>query len=373
MTGWHYYLLDPGTGRVGAELAPTAGSFKIEGNKTSDCAHTFRKEDLRLQDRDDWAPKSGGLLMAYEDETGEQRPIEAGPITTYGAETPHTLELKWANIRWFLDHRVIEKTLSYKAMSLGTIARRLVQAAQDQKPNGGLPIVYGTPEEVRTGSVPHERNYLAWNLGNNGFGKRLTELSEVINGPDIRFTPEWVDETHTAIRWRMLTGTYQSPFIAQDYLRIFDGEAPEGTFRVEEVKTATSDMADRVWATGAGEGEGIVRTSVQDLRHVNRGRPFTEAVVSDNDETRVAKLRDLAGGTLRVADDVESQAVAGIHANDPTNPVGTYFVGDEALVTLSGYESINRGKETATRMRILMISGGLDGQISIDFKPDVWS
>lgn len=84
-------------------------------------------------------------------------------------------------------------------LSLHTIAKRIVQTVC-AAPGGDLPITY--PADI---AGVAERTYPGYELASPG--QRLTELSQVINGPEIEFRPEFVDEvTRQQIQWRMRIG-----------------------------------------------------------------------------------------------------------------------------------------------------------------------
>lgn len=84
-------------------------------------------------------------------------------------------------------------------LSLHTIAKRIIQ--QDiSAPGRELPIVF--PADI-AGTA--EREYPGYDLAS--LGQRLTELSQVIDGPEFEFAPEFVDTSSKQyIRWRMRLG-----------------------------------------------------------------------------------------------------------------------------------------------------------------------
>ncbi|MED6116905.1 hypothetical protein PIB30_104675, partial [Stylosanthes scabra] len=224
-----------------------------------------RKSDLARWSTEWWAPWSGGVLLVHHGPDGVDRPIAAGPITGWSAETAEDLTLDWKGIREILAHRVIAQDLKFSGVSLGTIAWRVVHDMSEIKPGGGLPIVHGSPEETVTDDADHQRTYESWNLANNGIDKRLTEISEVIGGPDIMFRPQWANDEHTGVVWAMVHGTEGRPRIAQTWTADMDTTAPRAGLSDLSVKSEASHIVTRVWATGSGEGAGVARTYVQDL------------------------------------------------------------------------------------------------------------
>lgn len=85
-------------------------------------------------------------------------------------------------------------------LSWGSVAARLVQIATSGGPSYTLPIV--TPAYT-TGSAAI--TYAAADLAY--VGQRITEITHQDQGPEIVFSPEWVDSTQTYMQWRMRIGT----------------------------------------------------------------------------------------------------------------------------------------------------------------------
>lgn len=84
-------------------------------------------------------------------------------------------------------------------LSLHTIAKRLVQTIELET-GGEYPIIY--PDDIAGSSI---REYAGYDLAY--VGTRLTDLTQVVSGPEIVFKPEFVDgTTKQAIQWRMQIG-----------------------------------------------------------------------------------------------------------------------------------------------------------------------
>ena len=363
------YLIRTVTGEVGARLDVMSGSWSIELNKEESGSIKAKKSDLARINRDWWTPSIGGVLFTYTDPDGIERPIAGGPITGWSGETSEDLTLDWKGIRHIFVNRIITTDLSFKGLSLGTIAWRVVQNGMDDKPAGGLPIVHGQPEETVEDNANHQRTYEAWNLSNNGIDKRLTELSEVINGPAIMFRPEWVDEYKTRVQWSVVHGTERNIWIEQAHHLDFDTTMPQSPFSDMSVTSDASAIVNRVWATGSGEGQDVARTKAEDLSSLSRWYPFQEKVITDSDQSEVSKLFQKASGELMTSRQMLDQLTMSFRANNRKHPLGTFFVGDEADVWLKGWFSIPDGRHP---MRIISMSGGLDGKVTLDFQKSYW-
>ena len=215
-----------------------------------------------------------------------------------------------------------------------------------------------------------ERTYEGWNLANNLIGKRWTELSGVINGPDIMIRPRWADDAQTRVEWALLHGTEAYPFIAQDWVPDFDTTADMGEVPDVSVTSSGKNLVHRIWCTGAGEGEGTARAHAEILSSVwRRGQPFVEDVMSDADQASPDVLRQKAHGELLSRQAMIDQVTLTFAANSRKTPLGSFFVGDTANVTLAGWKTIPDGTRP---MRIIKMNGDLSPQVTLDFQQAQW-
>lgn len=249
-----------------------------------------------------------------------------------------------------------ESTTSFYGLSLGTIAWRLVELAQN-RPQGWLPVSLATPEQIGI----HQRSYQGFNLGNNSVAKRLQEITEVIDGPDVAFRPRWVEDGHL-VEWAMHTGTVGMPEIGQDRLFEIDLTAPKTNAAIKKL-TAVAEPAGRVYSTGAGQDQGtIIRVENGPLPE---GMPLIETVIADtqaeNPDLLSARARGVIGQgrTVQVAVDVPISAF----------PLHEWWAGDAMHVTFpAGYTQLPAGTYV---MRILSRSGSLaSDMLTIEFQPE---
>lgn len=367
---WAVYLIRTVTGEVGAQLDPTTGSWSIELNKTETGSVGVKKQDLARIPASWWRPWQAGILFTYTDPFGDEKPVVAGPITGWPTETKTEFTLDWAGIRKILERRIITTNKEYKGISLGTIAWRIVEETSAEKPNGGLPIVHASPEQtVSDDKADHQRTYEAWNLSNNGIDKRLTEISEVINGPDIMFAPRWANDEHTAIEWGMYHGTEARPPIIQTWTPDFDLTGPNPAITDPSITSDASALVHRVWATGSGEGDDVARAYAEDLTTLKDWVPYMEKVITDSEQADTAKLGAKASGELENSKHMIDQLSFSVRADSKKYPLGSYMVGHTGNVTLDGFFSIPDGTYP---MRIIKASGGLDEKVSLEFQQDAW-
>lgn len=362
---WEVFAASTLTGSVGPRLEAVSGSWNDIVNDPTDLrARVSTPWLLSSVERWLWSPWSGSLLICYEGQ-----PIGFGPITKEPTGDPDFTDLEAGGLWSLLDERVVtpgnmtdgdalaKATLSLTEGSLGTIAARLVEFSQ-KRPAGWFPIRYASPQESGTNRV---RNYEGFNIGNNSVGKRLREITQVINGPDIAFRPEWVPgEEGNRVQWAMYHGTEAMPYIKQSHYYTIDLTAPRSNTVAARV-TAEHTPYGRVYASGAGQDEGtIIRINTAPVRQYV---PLLETTISDTQTENVELLDSRAQGILRAGRLVQITA----EINDPTIPMHTLWAGDEVQVVWpSGWPQLDAG---VYRMRVLSRSGNLDSpRMSVEFQ-----
>lgn len=237
------------------------------------------------------------------------RVVEAGPIWSRSEGDDGTLEIRALGLRSLWDHRLVlnhltsvttpgavaASSLSYAGVSLGTIAKRLVQEALAHT-GGSLPVVFQADE---AGSSV--RTYPGFELAS--VGQRLQELSQVQGGPEIDFQPRLTPD-RTGIEWVMRTGTTAQPWLAQVGLDwMVDTTVPRGALGSLSVVEDASKVATRAWAKGSGTDEAtlISRPAVATDR-LDAGFPLLESAESYSSVVDQATVDAHAAGDL-VAND----------------------------------------------------------------------
>lgn len=366
--GFRLYWLDTVTGAVGSPIQDvTACSWAISLNKVEELTFTIPKRSLAGHQRTTYEPLTGGVLLTHTGQDGTEYPLIAGPIIDWGTETGTNLELKCAGVRELFERRTIWDTLTYKTMSLGEIAWALAVHCMN-RPGGGLPVVHGVQGGL--GAQTRERTYDRWNVANNLIGKRWSELSAVINGPDIMLRPRWKSEAHTHIEWVFMHGVEEYPFIAQKFTPDFDTTALAAADIEVKVTSTGKDITHRIWCTGAGEGEGTAIAWAENLTQVWRDRaPFVEGIITDADQADTFVLKQKAEGALAARAKMIDQVTIEMGTDRLGAPLGSWFVGDTAAVTLAGWLSVPDGTR---QMRIIKMTGTLAGSVTLDFQEASW-
>lgn len=369
MSNYRVSLVRTITGDRGPVFEPSSLSWSIELNKIESGSLTVPRQILARVNPEWWYPGAGSVLVTYQDPFGRNIPVVAGPITGWPTDKGDEVSFDFAGIRNELKYRIVQKDKAYRGLSLGSIAWRLVKETMEETPGGMLPIVHGSPDQQVGDDADHQRTYEAWNRQNNAIDKRLTEISEVINGPDIMFRPEWVDETEQAVQWVMYHGTEKRPPIIQTWTADFDLTGPAPGITDPQISSDASLLAHRIWATGSGEGKDVAVAKAENLASLSKWVPFREHVLTQTDQGDDSKLLAKARGELEASQHITQQVNFSIRADSKKYPLGSWKVGDTAMVTVGGFLTMKDGTRP---MRIMKASGGLDEKVSLEFQEDAW-
>lgn len=108
-----------------------------------------------------------------------------------------------------------------------------------------------------------------------------------------------------------MLGTKLHPLIPQTRTPDFDTTATQSDVSTVSLTSSARNLRHKVWYTGSGEGEGIVRVSAQDLKGVENGQPFLEQVFSESDTDSADLLQRRAAGALGVSSQMVDQLTMG--------------------------------------------------------------
>lgn len=251
-------------------------------------------------------------------------------------------------------------------LSLHSIARRLVELATvNGDPTYQLPLIL--PDIIGGTNV---RTYLGSDLATTG--TRLSELTQVINGPEVEFSPEFGDSTQGYFRWRMRIGNNRLGQLgfphAWDYQRALLSlstgiDGVDMTFQVTSKgqDTRTVSSATPPIASGA-----LISAAASDTTYTGQGWPALQTAdtghTSTIDTATVAGYAAAAVTTHRVP---MKTATARISINGLDNQgrqtgapsIDLIAVGDTAFVGLVGHPFLPDGQYG---LRILTLESGPD-------------
>lgn len=376
---WSAHLFQVTTGQVGPRLNYQKMSWSVSLNESEEMKFELKKSDLPKLNLNYWlAPWWAGVVVMWNG-----TPIVAGPITSRPYETYDAVYIDCSGIRSVLakrfvtqnitDDRLLAKsTVSFKGFSLGTIAKKAVQQAQ-QKPGGALPIRYPMADEaINTfntlkATLPacryedsdncywnakvqgnkigesfirykgqviyeadHERNYKGYNLQNINCDAVLTKLSNVRGGPDIMFKPKALDDNN--IVFDMIYGSEDDPRLPQNNNDIVWDITPEQAqvVNMQVVMTGTHQTS-RVYGIGAGQDFAKIMRFATNLDAVGKGFPFLESYISAGENTNPSVVKAHATADLKRNSNMLQEIQFTVRA-DGTEPITKFYPGD--IVTL---------------------------------------
>lgn len=371
---WTAHLVETVTGNLGARLniAVDTGTWDYPLNDIESWSVKVQKDDLREFDRGWWKWYRASVLISWERGDGSLVPWLLGPIIDLPQETRGVATLFCEGIGAILERRVVlprdygapgEYENDWKALashhvfredrSLGSIAQDVVELSTDRKIGGHLPVRYASPREH--GPEYNQRTYHGYNLANNNTWKRLTELSGVIMGPDIRFQPEFTDSSQTHVQWAMYHGTDVQPTIVQEWTMDIDTTSSRAAISTVTTRSDASNLANRVYWTGAGEDEGTLVRMVQNTAPLTQKDPLLEAVGSTSDSDNPSLLVAHAATALAMGRKPLQQISVTVDGSDPRTEIGRWRPGDIARVTIGNdWLSVEEGSHD---LKLIAASG----------------
>lgn len=301
---WRVFIAETLTGQILADVTPTqAPTFtrKIgdKGSLTVRVYITDNTVDLHTYTR----PGRYSWAVAYGNHI-----VQAGPVWSYTVDDEsRELEVTCGGLYSIFDRRVTRnpngstndpvpaivnpsEDLIYRGLSLRGIMRQLVADNLAQ-------IYYDIPSlvlpEAETGTA--ERTYYGYAL--KMIKENMDQLSEVINGPEFDFAPEFTP-VGDHIQWRLNIGT---PLLGdQESTAVWDygtEQAPVDTINVDVDGSAAP--CSRVWVKGDGSERTLLTGFAEDIRWQQQGYPATDYVDGDHTSVTVQQtLEDYADAAL---------------------------------------------------------------------------
>jgi hypothetical protein len=390
-------------------------STELNGIESIECR--LRKSDLPALDLNYWlAPWWAGIVLLWNG-----TPIVAGPIITRPTETVDFVNVNCGGIRSVLANRVIvnemadwskladSEPITFQGLSLGTIAKRVVQRVQ-MKPGGALPISFPildegikaipdnlpscTIEDGSSGPNPcywdgsvqgngtgrsyaiigseviyasgadHERTFQPFDLQNLTCDDVLTKLSNVLDGPDIMFKPRLLRDNQ--LTFDMWHGTHTQPRIAQEYTQVWDTTPNTGQVSDISVITTGTYQAHRVYTTGAGQDKGLLIKVATNDALLGKQFPLLEKVVNTGNSEDPNIVQGYADSNLKANLDPLKEIQLTVRG-DGNIPFGKFWPGDLAHVVTKGWLAFPDG---ITQMRILSLTGDHTNNVKISLQPE---
>ena len=265
--------------------------------------------------------------------------ICAGPIWAHDFDIgTGSLRVKAASdIRSIFDHRYVmgviagtawaEWAVTYTGLSLGTIAKRLVELLMSHT-GGNLPIILPA-DETGPADEAHTRTFKGFELATTS--ARIDQLMGVLGGPDVAFEPR-LSADRMGIEWVMRTGTEAQPLLTQAGLdHVWDSRVPRGGVSGLSVHRDGGGLASRSWATGGGTDQALLMGRADDPTLVNSGFPLLETTESRSSVSVQSTLDGWAAANLSASARPWMTWSATVRS-DMSPLLGSYRTGDFAKV-----------------------------------------
>lgn len=302
--------------------------------------------------------------------------LQAGPILPHSySDATGVLSLSALGIRGYFARRFLmptfsrfdvsaEAVMSWSGLSLGTIAKRMVQLSMTHA-GGNLPIDL-PPDEAGDASA----TYYGYELGR--IARRFQDVEDREGGPDLAFEPYLVDVKKVdQIRWRMRTGTNAEPMLTQDGPdHVWDRTARKTPIVSLDVDIDSTEMGDMAWVTGQGSDTELLMSRYSDQSLRSQGYPLLEV---DESRTNVDNLTDLNShvrALLRRSGRPYQTWTMVVRA-DQTPKLGTYKVGDWVRVYVGPFHPYIPARTGYYRTRIMELSGSFSGDVKIVLAPQM--
>ncbi|WP_294978352.1 hypothetical protein [uncultured Microbacterium sp.] len=381
-----WFLADLRSGRRLLDLPVLTGRWQrfLNRPETLTCMLDMQDPDvIQLRPRIAAAPARSILACAVDDVVLAAGPVWAQQYT----RTAKTLQLTAMGMWSYFDHRyvlpVVASTVSVSQFAVpdttaagktkpnpavgtyltgleyGTIAKRWVQQARAWT-SGDVPIVF---EADRAGT--HERNFEGADFKN--IGTVLTQLSQIENGPDIRFRPRLTPDM-LGIEFLLETGTDAAPLLAGG-THLWDLTAPASPVSNFSIDVDGTQMASIAWATAGRSADTVLVARATDRTLTDAGYPLLETL--DSSHTTVSEQATLNGWANEAAvlgrRPVETWDFD-VEANSRPY-VGSFWEGDWCEIRSAAYDpATGIGdpyliEKQASQRRITYLSGDQDGLV----------
>lgn len=379
-----WFLADLRTGRRLLDLPILTGTWQRFLNRPEALTCVLDMQDpdvIQLRPRIAASPARSMLACAVDDVV-----LAAGPVWAQQYNRPaKTLQLTAMGMWSYFDHRyvlpVVASTVSVSQFAVpdttaagktkpnpavgtyltgleyGTIAKRWVQQARAWT-GGDVPIVF---EADRSGT--HERNFEGADFKN--VGTVLTQLSQIDNGPDIRFRPRLTADM-LGIEFLLETGTDASPLLTGGP-HLWDLTAPGSPVSNFRIDVDGTQMASVAWATAGRSADTVLVARSTDRTLTDAGYPLLEEL--DSSHTTVAEQTTLNGwaaeAVVRGRRPVETWDFDVEATSQPY--LGSFWEGDWCELRSAAYDpSTGIGdpyllEKQASQRRITYMSGDQNG------------
>jgi hypothetical protein len=383
-----YFVGDLLTGRRINQLRVLGGMWSepLNGAGEVSCTVSLRDPAMRKLNLLESAVTGKAFLAAFDGETG----LQGGPIWAHDWDDDNELLTLRAGGMWsYFDDRALlpilagrlpsDETTDTRFMpvdadpdsaypwptdtrtSLQGIARALVAQAQTET-NGNVPVVL--PAEI-AGTA--ERAYRGSDVAM--VGQRLSELTEVLGGPDIRFGMRW-KVVGSEVEWVMQIGTPTQPLISSlQELTFYVGTSKSSVSKLK-VKTSGDRIGARAFSSGGASSDQSLVAVAVDPTLTDAGFPLLDLVGATRSTVGIIDTLTGYANELVLRGRKPNRTFSFTHDLSTSPFLSSLNVGDFAKVRVSNNSYLPDGEY---RMRVTSRSGDSTGKtVDLTFAPEVF-
>ncbi|KQR97699.1 MAG: hypothetical protein J0I33_07795 [Microbacterium ginsengisoli] len=243
-------------------------------------------------------------------------------------------------------------------LEYGTIAKRWVQQAQAWT-GGNVPVVF---EADRAGG--RERNADAVDFKN--IGTLLTQLTQLEDGPDIRFKPQFAAD-RLGVQFLLQTGTDANPLITGTAVHQWTVGVPGSGVSALKVGVDATTLASVAWASAGRSVDSVLVSRSTDPTLTDLGFPLFESLDTSHSTVVIQDTLDGYSGeaTTFGRAPLETWTFTVEAARQPL--LGAYWEGDWCDITIPAYDP-DQGhgdpyvfEQSTPRRRIVAFDGNAKG------------
>lgn len=350
---WNFYIADLVSGDIvtDVEFASFQGDRHLIPGQMQATQSWFPLKPAERADMQEYTTPGKYSVVCERDNVivGEwiiwsrSRANDFGGVTLGGAE-----------VLSFLDQRVVH-TFVATGWDQFEIADELTLGGFGSLNLPGAQLRVNRPTDLLSG-VTRDRRY---ELAESTIGQRLRELSEVIDGFDYYIDSSWATSGARRRVERNLQYSYPRAGIDRGYLLSMgaprqgiegEGLAGGGNILALSVDEDAKQLAQRVYALGAGQGTGRVLGDRSSRALFDRGFPYMTTTRSWTSVTSQSVINKHADELLKVSQSSELPPTI-ILAADGDPAFGTYGLGDTMPLQID--PSVNFPTGYSDRIRVL--------------------
>lgn len=364
------YAGDTVTGKLWGELPVSAGDWKQEHRAEGNVGATLPLRGEVLQAFPGIVQRVQPLKCFLAAITDGGHVLEAGPIRPWKySDGSAELKLTANGMRSYFAKRRIwdaskpgrvqDQVLTWANLSLGSIAAGMVQTVLAHE---GSPECIELPDVSEPGT--HYRQVFGFELAK--LGERLRDIEDVEGGPDLALRPYLVGGDHGFVRWRMVWGSPELVQSGPDH--VWDRSAPETPVDSLDVDIDPDEMGDIAWSTGSGSDTALLMAKAEGRTLRNEGYPLLETEEARSSVLEQSTLDSYARALGRRAQKPWQTWTLTVRP-DVAPVLGTYRAGDWVRLYVGKDHPVIPARDGYYRTRIMAISGGLAGPVSLTLAP----